>query len=119
MLEAKPETILALVMLAWLIVSVLVLMRSVRRGRELAERFATRHPEEYEALGRPIPGILQSVRGNRFAIFVGRREYEALADAALVAEFEAYKRADARLIVSILTSGALLAAVGLLVRYAT
>ena len=77
------EKAVGLIALGWLIGALLLMGRSIRRGRELAETLARRHPKIYEALGRPRPGYLHSVRRDRFAQFVGRREYENLADADL------------------------------------
>ena len=112
------EKTVGLLALAWLVVSFLLMVRSIRRGRELAEALATRHPEEYEALGRPRPGYFESIRRTRFAQFVGRREFESLTDGALSAEFEAYRKSEARLILSILASGAVVALLGVAVRHA-
>jgi hypothetical protein len=96
------EKAVALIALAWLIGALLLMARSIRKGRELAERLAKRHPEIYKALGRPRPGYLHSVRRDRFARFVGRREFEDLADPDLSAQFEEYRKLDARLVLSVL-----------------
>jgi hypothetical protein len=114
----ESEKAVGLIALVWLVSSFLLMARSIRRGRDLAEALATRHPETYEALGRPRPGYLESVRRTRFSQFVGRREFEELADGSLSAEFEAYRKSEARLILSILASGAVVALVGLAVRHA-
>jgi len=113
----EPEKALALVALGWLIGSSLLMARSIRSGRDLAEALATRHPATYEALGRPSPGYLDSVRRTRFAQFVGRREFENLADVSLSARFDAYRKSEARLVLSILASGAVLASLTFVVRY--
>ena len=96
------EKAVALVALGWLIGGILLMSRSIRRGRELAGTLAKRHPEIYEALGRPRPGYLHSVRRDRFAKFVGRREFETLADPDLLAQFEEYRKFEARLVLSVL-----------------
>ena len=103
------ETALGLAALTWLVVSFLLMARTIRSGRELAEALATRHPATYEALGRPRPGYFESARRTRFAQFVGRREFEDLADGALSARFEAYRKSEARLVLSILASGTIVA----------
>ena len=103
------ETALGLIALSWLIGSLLLMARCIRKGRDLADALAARHPETYEVLGRPRPGYFESVRRTRFAQFVGRREFENLVDGALVARFEAYRKAEARLIVSTVGSGATVA----------
>lgn len=108
----ETKTAVGLIALAWLIGSLFLMARSIRRGRDLAEALAARHPDTYEALGRPRPGYFESVRRTRFAQFVGRREFESLADGALSARFEAYRKSEARLVVSILASGALVALLG-------
>jgi len=109
----------ALLAVAWLIGAVLVMGQSIRRGRSLAEKLAERHPEAYEALGRPRPGYLYSVRRDTFAQFVARRGYEDLADPVLTTEFDAYRRSEARLVVSILASMFLVFVSLLAVRHAT
>jgi hypothetical protein len=103
------ENTLGLVALIWLIGSCLLMARSIRSGRALAEALATRHPVTYEALGRPRPGYFENVRRTRFAQYVGRREFGDLGDGALSAEFEAYRKSEARLVLSILASGAIVA----------
>lgn len=96
------EKAVGLVALGWLIGSVLLMGRLIRRGRELAAALAARYPETYEALGRPQPGYLQSARQRRFAQFVARREYEHIGDPALSAQFEDYRKAEARLLLALL-----------------
>ena len=116
--STMSETAVGLVALSWLIGSLLLMVRSIRRGRDLAEVLAARHPATYEALGRPRPGYLESARRTRFAQFVGRREFEDLADPSLSAQFESYRRSEARIVLSILASGALVAALAFAVRNA-
>jgi len=113
----EPEKLVAFVALGWLIGAVLLMARSIRRGRDLADELATRHPATYEALGRPRPGYFESVRRTRFAQFVGRREFEKLVDGSLPARFEAYRKSEARLILSILGSGLLVALLTFTVRH--
>jgi len=112
------EKAVGLIALTWLVGSLLLMGRSIRRGRELTEALATRHPEIYEMLGRPWPGYFESVRRTRFAQFVGRREFENLADGSLSTEFKAYRKSEARLIVSILASGLVVAVLAAAVRHA-
>jgi len=112
------ETAVGLLALTWLVGSLLLMVRSIRRGRALAEALAVRHPATYEALGRPRPGYLESVRRTRFARFVGRREFETLADGPLRAELEAYRKSEARLVVSILVSGVVVVLLAFAVRHA-
>lgn len=95
---------LGLIALGWLVGAILLSARLVRRGRELAAALAMRYPETYEALGRPQPGYLQSVRRSRFSQFIARREYENLGDPALSAQFEDYRKAEARLLLFLLAS---------------
>lgn len=112
------EKAIAFVALGWLLGALLLMVRSIRRGRELAKSLAARHPETYEALGRPRPGYLHSVRRDRFARFVARREFERLRDPVLSAQFEAYRKAEARLVLSLLGSMVALALLILAVRHA-
>ena len=114
----ESENVVGLVALGWLVGSFLLMARSIERGRNLAEELATRHPATYEALGRPRPGYLESVRRTRFAQFVGRREFESLADGPLSAQFEAYRKSEARLVLSILASGVVVALLAFALRHA-
>jgi hypothetical protein len=98
------DKVLGLIALGWLVGAVLLLARFVRRGQALAATLGTQHPETYEALGRPQPGYLQSVRRSRFARFVASREYENLGNSALSAQFEDYRKAEARLLLCLLAS---------------
>jgi len=68
-------------------------------------------------VGRPRPGFLYSVRRNRFAQFVARREFEELGDPELAAQFQDYRRSETRLVLSILASMVVVALRGLAVRY--
>lgn len=107
----------AFIALGWLIGALLLMGRSIRRGRELAETLAKRHPEIYKALGRPRPGYLHSVRRDRFAQFVGRREFENLADPELSARFEDYRKYDRWLVLSVLASLVVVALFIFAIRY--
>lgn len=100
----ETEKIFGFIALGWMIVAIGLLARSIRRGRELAEVLATRHPETYEALGRPQPGYLQSARRSRFARFMARREYQNLDDPELSAQFEDYRNSETRLLLYLLVS---------------
>ena len=106
------EKVLGLITLGWLVGAIILIARLVRQGRGLATSLATRHPETYEALGRPQPGFLHSARRSRFAQFIAKREYENLGDPALSAQFDSYRKAEARLLLSLLVS---LLAIALLV----
>jgi len=111
------DKILGLIALGWLVGAVLLVARFVRRGRALAAALGNQHPETYEALGRPQPGYLQSVRRSRFARFVASREYENLGDPALSAQFEDYRKAEARLLLFLLASLGIVALLVLAVRH--
>jgi hypothetical protein len=114
----ETDKALGLIALGWLVGSLLLMARSIRKGRDLADALAARHPETYESLGRPRPGYFESVRRTRFARFVGRRGFEGIADAALSARFEVYRKAEARLIVSILAGGVAVASLAFVLRNA-
>lgn len=98
------EDIAGFAALAWLVGASVVMARSVQRGRALADDLAARHPEAYEALGRPRPGYFESARRSRFAQFMARREYESLEDPPLAARFEAHRKAETRLLGALLAS---------------
>lgn len=59
------------------------------------------------------------MRRDRFAQFVARRAYRGLDDPELAADFEAYRDAEARLIVFILAFMVVVVLVLLAVRHAT
>ena len=113
------EQVVALVAVAWLIGAVLVMGRSIQHGRSLADKLAERHPEAYETLGRPRPGYLYSERRDRFTQFIARRDYHTLDDPVLASEFEAYRKTEARLVISILVSMMVVFVLVLAVRYAS
>ena len=112
------ESAVVFIALGWLVGSVILMARSIRKCRHLADLLATRYPEIYERLGCPRPGYFESVRRTRFRQFIGRREYENLPDHSLSAEFEEFRNSEARLVVSVLAIGALVAALALLTRHA-
>jgi hypothetical protein len=113
----ESDKALGLLALGWLIGAILLSARFIRSGRALAEALAARHPETYEALGRPQPGYLQSVRRSRFAQFVAHREYENLGDPVLSGRFEDYRKAEVRLLSSLLASLGIVALLVLTVRH--
>lgn len=112
------EATLGIVAACWLAVSFILMARSIFEGRALADALAERHPDAYETLGRPRPGFFLSARRSRFSRYVAQREFEDLADGALVARFEAYRRAEARLVLSVLASGGAIALLALAAHYA-
>jgi hypothetical protein len=105
----ETEQVLGLIVLGWLIASVLLAARLIRKGRQLTATLARRHPETWEALGRPQPGFLYSARRNKFTRLLLSREYENLDDPELSAGFEAYRKAEARLLLILLASLAVVA----------
>lgn len=113
----EPESVLAVIAMIWLIASFLAMARSIRRGRELAQMLAARHPQTWEALGRPRPGYFENARRTRFSRFVGRREFKRLGDEILAAHFEAYRKSEARIVLSSVLTGSGLALLVLALRY--
>jgi hypothetical protein len=112
----QNESAVGIVALLWLFGSLLLMVRSIRTGRDLADSLAMRHPDTYEELGRPYPGYFESLRRTRFAQFVGRREFEDLPDPPLVSQFEAYRKSEATLVVGIVSCGAAIALAVYLIR---
>ena len=106
------EKLMGLIVLAWLLGSVFLMARMIRRARKLVSLLEARYPEFYAAAGRPRPGFLHSLRRNRFSQFIARREYENIGDPSLAARFEQYRKAEGRLLVYVLAS---LVLVGLIV----
>jgi len=112
----EAEKIAGYIALAWLIGSVLLAARLVRKGRALVETLARRYPAVYDSLGRPNPGFLFSARRNSFTLFMLHREYENLGDPDLAARFEAYRKAEGRLLLILLSSLAVVALLIVVVR---
>ncbi len=115
----NPETTVAFIALVWLISAGLLIMRSVRRGRALADALAERNPDTFEALGRPRPDYFQSSRGRRFARFVLQREYDKLDDSVLRTRFEDYRGAEQRLLVILLVTLVIVFLLMVAVRFST
>ena len=113
----EPETTVAFLGLAWMIAAALLLMRSVRRGRAIAASLAERHPDTFEALGRPRPGYFQSRRSMRFARYIAKREYEKLGDVELRLRFEDYRDGEMHLLVVLLVTMGIVALLMLAVRF--
>ena len=103
------ESAVAAAAAGWLAMAMGWLVRSVQYGRRLAEQLAQRDPDRYEALGSPRPGYFDSLRRNRFFRFVMQAEFRSLTDAALVDQFEAYRRTEVRGLLVVLST---LAAIG-------
>jgi hypothetical protein len=93
------ELVVGAVALVFMLLLALLLVRSVRRGRRIAEFLESRHPEEYQRLGRPRPGYFQSVRRWRFDQFIMGREYLDLADTHLTERCEGLRRYNVRVLV--------------------
>jgi hypothetical protein len=108
----QHEDAIAVAAAAWLASAAVLVVRSVHRGRVLADALATRHPEKFEELGRPRPGYFDSVRTGRFERFVMQRGYRELNDPPLVEQFERHRGREVRLLI-VLLSG--LAVVSLLI----
>jgi hypothetical protein len=98
----------------YLAVSMLLIVAWVRRGRDVIDRLALRHPDRYEELGRPRPGYFDSPRRTRFAQYLSRREYVDLPDPPLVEEFDELRRFEHRMLAALLIG---LAALGLAIAY--
>ena len=93
------------------------LVRSVQYGRRLAAELESRDPDRYEALGSPRPGYFDSIRRNPFFRFVMQAEFRSLTDAALVEQFEAYRRTEIRGLAVALSTLAILGVAVLWIEY--
>jgi hypothetical protein len=80
--------------LAFLVIGGLLLVASVRRGRELCRRLAERLPDEYAELGSPLPGYFDSTRRDAYFRLVMQRGYATLSDPYLVAEFARLRKSE-------------------------
>jgi hypothetical protein len=102
------ESAIAAAAAGWLAMAMGWLVRSVQYGRRLAAELESRDPDRYEALGSPRPGYFDSIRRNPFFRFVMQAEFRSLTDAALVEQFEAYRRTEIRGLAVVLSTLAIL-----------
>ena len=84
--------------------SALLLVRSIRWGRGVADLLESKYPEAYRQLGRPRPGYFQSVRRWRFDQFIIGREYLDLEDPDLIEQCERLRRYNLR-VLALVVSG--------------
>jgi hypothetical protein len=103
------ESAIAAAAAGWLAMAMGWLVRSVQYGRRLAVELELRDPDRYKELGSPRPGYFDSIRRNRFFRFVMQAEFRSLSDAALVEQFEAYRRTEIRGLAVVLSTLAALA----------
>lgn len=114
----SPSDLALAIACVWLLGSVVLMGRSVRTGRHLAEALAARHPHTYEELGRPRPAYFESVRRVRFFRFILRRGYNSLNDPILEPQFEQYRSEELRRLMLVATGGLVTLAVLLWARHA-
>ena len=88
--------------LVFLLIGGLMLVASVRRGRELCRLLAQRLPEEYVTLGSPQPGYFDSPRRQAYFRFIMQRRFTELSDPHLVAEFTKLHRTEMRQLIVLL-----------------
>ena len=91
--------------------SALLLVRSVRRGRGIADLPESKYPEAYRRLGRPRPGYFQSVRRWRFDQFIMGREYLDLQDPDLIQQCERLRRYNLRVLALVVSGFVVLGAI--------
>ena len=113
------DQILGLILLGWLVSAMVLISLLVRRGRKLTAFIKSRHPETYEELGRPRPGLWNSARRTRFARFIAQREFEELGDDRLSQACEAYRKAEIRVLLGIVISLAVVGSLVLTLRMVT
>jgi len=76
------------------------MVRSVRQGPALVDDYvAKRFPHEYDALGRPQTGYLDSRHRTTLSCCVTQRAYEKLPDPVLVEQFRRYRHLERRFLV--------------------
>jgi hypothetical protein len=105
------ELVVGAVSVMFLGTSALLLVRSVRQGRQIAELLESRYPDEYRQLGRPRPGYFQSVRRWRFDQFIIGREYLDLKDPDLIEQCERLRRYNLRVLTLVVSGFVVLGAV--------
>ena len=98
----QAEHAIAVAGLGFLLVNGLLLVVSVRRGRELCRSFAERLPTEYAELGSPLPGFFDSPRRDAYFRMLMQRGFRGLTDPHLVAEFAERRRIEVRQLVFLL-----------------
>lgn len=62
---------------------VFLLAVSVRKGKRIVEHIKRRHPQQWDAMGKPAPGYFQSMERNRWMKFIRNREYLQFNDPTL------------------------------------
>ncbi len=100
------------------ITCVLLIHRSVARGRVICDRLAREHPALYAAIGQPRVGYFASGARSRFDQFLFGRGYRHLEDPDLVRQCEALRRFNLRLLLILLSGFGLLGAAMLALRAA-
>ena len=118
----EPEKVLAVLAIVWLIASFLAMARSIRRlKRSTWYIFRIRLPAETRThpLASGDHEVRRDLRRTRFSRIVGRREFEQLGDEILAAHFEIYRKNEARIVLSAILSGSVLALLVLALRYFT
>lgn len=94
----SPEHQVGIVGTALLAVAVLLMVRSVLRGRAACREFERRLPREYAAHDSPRPSLFLSPRNTAYTLFLFQRRFESLSERALVKRFDDIYRQDTALL---------------------
>jgi len=92
----QPEHAVAVAGSVFLVIGGILMVQSVRRGRELCRLFAERLPELYAETGAPRPGYFDSLRRTAYFQFVMQKQFTELPDPHLAEEFSKLRRQEVR-----------------------
>ncbi len=79
----KMDKSIALFGLVILVAGFILLVISVNKGKRIVEYVKRKYPKQWEDLGSPTPGYLQSLERNRWMKFIQDRDYEQFDDQKL------------------------------------
>ena len=88
------EQFTVLLGLVFLVVGGVMMVRRIRRGKQLCEEFARRLPTEYRAHNEPRPAFFYTSRSAAYSAFVLQRKFLQLPDHELVTRFEEIRRQE-------------------------
>lgn len=102
------EFVLGITAAVFLVACGLVLLATVRYGRQLFRLFENQFPQQYIAAGRPLPGLWESPRRRAHFRFLIQREFDTLQDPQLAREFEKLRQTEVALLIFMLAGFAAL-----------
>lgn len=88
------EKPIALIALTILVTGFILLVISVNKGKRIVEYLKQRYPQQWEDMGNPAPGYLQSQERNRWMKFLWNRDYVQFNDKKLTEMGEAQRNLE-------------------------